>query len=169
MRWLLHSRRNVLWAGVLHSFTQTFSFCAQRLDTISVLVCGSSYSESPRRRQSAGRLTYSTCWRPPFFRVLFNTSFDACGLVDHVLFCMTCLQSTVSSLHQAVNNCCCLVGTSGDPLSRTLVRSQLFISTNPVLQCWPVISSAKSYFIQAIVDNIPQYSTQYIIVRICPR
>jgi hypothetical protein len=144
-RWLLHSRLNVLWAGVLHSFTQTFSFCAQRLDTISVLVCGSSCSESPRRRQSAGRLTNSTCGRPPFFRVCFDTPLNAYNMVDHVLFCWTCLQLTVSNLHdEAANNRCCLVGTFRNPLSRTPVRSHLSILINPGVQCWPMISSARS-------------------------
>ena len=166
-RWLLHSRLNVLWAGVLHSFRKTFAFWCTKI--------GYHQRISLRFQLFGKPETQAVSWTPKFLHMLAASVLR--GLLRYAFECLqsgrSCflllekspVNNCLSNLHdEAVNNCCCLVGTFGNPLSRTPVRSHLSILINPVVQCWPVISSARSSVIQAISDNI-----QYIIVRICIR
>ena len=166
-RWLLHSRLNVLWAGVLHSFRKTFAFWCTKI--------GYHQRISLRFQLFGKPETQAVSWTPKFLHMLAASVLR--GLLRYAFECLQSRRSCsllldkspvnncLSNLHdEAVNNCCCLVGTFGNPLSRTPVRSHLSILINPVVQCWPVISSARSSVIQAISDNI-----QYIIVRICIR
>lgn len=165
-RWLVHSRLNVLWAGVLHSFKKTFAFWCTKI--------GYHQRVSLRFQLFGKPETQAVSWTPKILHMLAASVLR--GLLRYAFECLQSVRSCsllldkslvecLSNLHdEAVNNRCCLVGTSGNPLSRTPVRPHLSILSNPVLQCWPMISSARSSVIRAISDNI-----QYIIVRVCIR
>ena len=164
-RWLLHSRLNVLWAGVLHSFKKTFAFWCTEI--------GYHQRVSLRFQLFGKPETQAVSWRPKFLHMLAASVLR--GLLRYAFECLQSgrlcsllldkspVNNCLSNLHdEAVNNRCCLVGSCGSPLSRTPVRPHLSILINPVVQCWPVIPCARSSVIQTTSDNI-----QNIIVRIC--